>query len=259
MNRRIVPIFAAAALTLAGLLGTALAQGDSWGDVKGRIVWGGANVPAQAPIDLKENPDKAVCGKVMDESYVVNPKDKGLKNVFVWIDVAKKGEKLPIHPSLKTIKETKVVVDQPSCAFIAHAVALRGGQTLVAKNSAAIAHNFKWTGNPTVNPGGNVLLPPGASKEIDDLKADRLPIAMECNIHPWMKGWVRVFDHPYFAVTDADGNFTIKNAPAGDYRLKVWQGTGGWLGGTKGKDGTPITIRPGENKVEDMIYAPPGG
>ena len=63
-----------------------------------------------------------------------------------------------------------------------------------------------------------------------DLVADRLPIKIECNIHPWMNGWVRVFDHPYFAVTDADGNFELKNAPAGNYRLMVWHGQGGWRG-----------------------------
>jgi len=158
---------------------------------------------------------------------------------------------------LKKVVHAKLEVDQPACTFIPHAVALREGQVLVAKNSSGIGHNFKWTGNPAINPGGNSLLPPGTSKEIDDLKADRIPIQIECNIHPWMKGWARVFDHPYYAVTDDDGNFAIKNAPAGDYRIKYWHGSAGWIGGAKGKDGDPIKIKGGANNLEEKPFPPP--
>lgn len=259
MRRITIPSLAAAALVMSALLSLAPAQGGGWGDITGRIIWGDDKLPPPADLNLGENPDKAAClkdGPVKDETWIVNPKNKGLKNAFVWLEAETKGDKLPIHPSLAKV-QGKVEIDQPACAFIAHATALREGQTLVAKNSSGIAHNFKWTGNPTVNPGGNVLLPPGAAKEIDGLMADRLPIAIECNIHPWMKGWARVFDHPYFAVTDADGSFTIKNAPAGNFRIKVWHGSGGWLGGAKGKNGAPITINAGENKLPDNPYPPP--
>jgi hypothetical protein len=58
-----------------------------------------------------------------------------------------------------------------------------------------------------------------------------------------MKAWVRVFDHPYFAITDGDGKFEIKNAPAGDFRLVIWHEGVGWVKG--GKTGTPITIKAG--------------
>ena len=109
-----------------------------------------------------------------------------------------------------------------------------------------MAHNVNWAGNPLKNPGGNVLLPPDSSHAIDDLKADRLPIKVTCNIHPWMNAWVGVFDHPYFAVTDADGKFQIPLAPAGNYRLVVWQESIGYRGGSKGRNGIPITIKGGE-------------
>jgi hypothetical protein len=236
------------------------AEGGAWGDITGRIIWGGDTVPPQGDLNLKENPDKAACtkdGPVKDETWIINPKNKGIRNTFVWLEGQKKGDKLPIHADLKKVGPAKVEVDQPACAFIPHAVALREGQALVAKNSSGIGHNFKWTGNPTVNPGGNVLLPPGASKDIDDLKADRIPVAIECNIHPWMKGWARVYDHPYYAVTDADGNFTIKNAPVGEFRMKIWHGSSGWLGGVAGKDGEPITIKGGQNKLNDKPFPPP--
>ena len=55
-----------------------------------------------------------------------------------------------------------------------------------------------------------------------------------------MSGYIRVFKHPYFAVTDEDGRFDIKGAPAGKWNLVVWQENTGWVKG--GKNGTPITI-----------------
>src|SRR5262245_54509247 len=254
-----------ASFVLAGfalaLLGLGLVQrdvqaqgGGQWGNVKGKILWGGGDIPKQAPINaVKGNPDEKACtmgGKmpVLDEKWVVNPKNKGLRYAFVWLthEDIKKKDPLPTHPSLKEPKDKEVVMDQPMCAFLPHAIGMREGQILVAKNSAAINHNFKWTGNPTTaNAGNNILIAAGNAFPIKGLVADRLPVKIECNIHPWMNGWVRVFDHPYYAVTDKDGAFEMKDAPAGKYRLMVWHGSGGWLGGAKGKNGQEINIKAG--------------
>ena len=62
----------------------------------------------------------------------------------------------------------------------------------------------------------------------EKIKARYMPFMYTCGIHSWMKGYVGVYHHPYFAVTDADGNFTIKNAPAGKYRLMAWHEQG-WV------------------------------
>src|SRR5207253_9910913 len=109
---------------------------------------------------------------VVDERWVVNPKNKGLRWTFVWLaneDVTSK-QPLPVHPSLKALKSDKVIMDQPLCAFAPHAIGMREGQVLVAKNSAPIAHNFKWTGNQTTaNAGGNVLIASGNSIDIKGL------------------------------------------------------------------------------------------
>jgi hypothetical protein len=80
---------------------------------------------------------------------------------------------------------------------------------------------------------------------IPGLKADRLPVIIECNIHPWMRGYVRVYDHPYFALTGEDGKFELKDAPAGDYVMKIWHGGSGWLGGAAGRKGRPVTVKAG--------------
>jgi hypothetical protein len=262
--RRIFGMFAAiglcAALSLCERSG-AFAAADGWGNVKGAIVWGGDKAPERPPIDLKANPDKMVClknGAILDETWIVNAKSMGLKNTFVWLQPKEKGAKMPIHPDLADVKIKNINIDQPSCMFIPHAIALREGQALVAKNTSGISHNYKWSGHPDVNPGGNVLLPPNATKEIADLKADRFPVSVECNIHPWMKGWVRVYDHPYYAVTDENGGFEFKKAPAGEWRLMVWHGSGGWLGGKDGRNGQPVTIKAGEtNDLGKLKYPPP--
>jgi hypothetical protein len=178
----------------------------------------------------------------------------------VWLEVPKDqaNQKLPIHPSLVEIKDKKIIIDQPACMFIPHAIAMREGQAILAKNTSGISHNYKWSGHPDVNPGGNVLLPPNGEKEIADLKADRFPVSVECNIHSWMRGWVRVYDHPYYAVTDENGAFQLKDAPAGTWVLKIWHGSGGWLGGAKGKNGQAITIKAGgTTDLGNLAYPPP--
>src|SRR5947209_12257741 len=142
-----------ATLTVMGMGAYQGAWAQGWGTVKGTIVWGGKDIPKQAPIAaVAASQDRAACMKdghmVVDEKWVVNPKNKGLEWTFVWLaneDVTSKAP-LPIHPNLKAPKVDKVIMDQPLCAFLPHALALREGQVLVAKNTAGIAHNFKWTG-----------------------------------------------------------------------------------------------------------------
>jgi hypothetical protein len=229
---------AALGITLAGAAHAAEGQ---WGTVKGRVIWGGPAPPAPAKVDTTKEPK---CGKcdVRDEKYVVG-KNGGVKNVIVWLIDAKDPKKPkapPINPALKDIKVKQVVIDQPCCKFEPHILAIRQGQKIIGKNSSDISHNMKWTGGDD-NPGDNKLIPAGGQVEIDLIASPR-PIIIECNIHPWMKGYARVFDHPYFAVTDENGNFEIKGAPAGKYNIVMWQDEG-WVNG--GKTGQAIEIPAG--------------
>jgi len=177
---------------------------------------------------------------------------------FVWLaPLEKSGPPLAIHPSLKDIKEKQVVLDQPCCAFTPHAIAIREGQEVVAKNSSPIVHNTNWQGHPLKNSGGNRAVPAGGSIVIDGLKADKYSVKIACNIHPWMSSWIRVYDHPYFALTDENGNFDIKLAPVGKYRLVGWHEAVGWLtpGGYDG--GIPVTITEKGLDVGNIEMKPP--
>lgn len=225
------------------------AADDAWGTIKGQIVFAG-DPPERMKVNV--NKDEKHClekGDILSDAWVVNKKNKGVKWVVVWLAPEPKADPLKISPKLKDVPTKAAELDQPCCAFIPHVLAMREGQPLVIKNSAPVPHNINVTGNPKKNPGFNVLLPGGGEYKAPALKADRFPLSASCNIHPWMNARIAVFDHPYFAVTDEDGNFEIKDAPAGDCRLKVWHESVGWRGGAAGRDGEKITIKSGANDL----------
>jgi plastocyanin len=242
-------------LTAVAAVGLMVPCVRAQGTVKGTVVWAGPAVPARAPLAV--NKDQQAClakGPILSEEVVVNKDNNGMANVFVWITAAD-GGKPPVPAAMAKPKETKVEIDQPTCAFEPHALAMREGQTLIAKNTAAVAHNVNWQGSPAKNPGGNKIIPPGKQEVISNLKADKRPIAVSCNIHPWMKGWIRVFDHPYYAVTDKDGKFEIKDAPVGKFKIWYWSDAG-WKDGAKGADGSPIEIKAGDNDLSKVEWKP---
>jgi hypothetical protein len=222
---------------------------DGWAKLKGRIVWDGA-VTVQPKID--PGVDKKVCAqdkRPLDEEYIVDAKNGGLKNVFVWIQpaVQQKGVPFPqklINPALLKPAVPIVSIDTPCCRIVPHVLAAREGQRMVFKNSGPIAHNVKWDSDknsslhPRIEVGGQYTFK-------NPLVAEPGEITLSCSIHGWMKAHVRVFDHPYFAVTDADGNFEINNAPVGKFNLFIHHPATGWLNGKAGRNGTPIDIKPG--------------
>ncbi len=119
-----------------------------------------------------------------------------------------------------------VTIDQRKMAFIPHVVAVQQGTTVEFLNSDPVGHNVYW---PSIS--GNKKLshnlgtwPKGERKpfQFNDLGT----ASLLCNVHPEMSGYVVVVPTPYFAVTDKDGNFEIKNIPAGKYTLKTWSEDG---------------------------------
>src|SRR5262249_5226252 len=154
MRRMLIVLLTLAAGASTLLVGGPVvsAQSSAWGTIRGRVVWAGKNLPVpQSIAAVKTHMDGRACtmdGKVdvKDETYVVNPANKGLRWTFVWLahEDPKNTGPLPMHPDLKEIKIKEVEIDQPLCAFVPHALAMREGQTLLAKNSAKIPHSFKW-------------------------------------------------------------------------------------------------------------------
>lgn len=246
---------------------------DKYVTIKGKIVWDTAKAAAPKREPIKATKDEEVAAKDKDfntEFWVVNPKNNGIRDVVVWLapepsegDLAdlKAGKKrefpsfaaADIHPDLAKPAKPSVEIDQPCCRFIPHVVVARTGQDMIIKNSAPVPHNAKWVSrnNDEINP----LIPPGGQFAVKALKAERFPIEISCSIHPWMKAWVRVFDHPYFAVTDEDGNFEIKNAPvlAGKLRIFIWQ-ENGISGGAPGRFGQTLEVKPGSMDLKEIKF-----
>src|SRR5947209_5413868 len=218
-------LFALALLALVPAVAVRAADEDKYTTVKGRFVWDANKGAPPARKAITPTKDEEVCSKDRDfktEDWVISAKG-GIKNVVVWLAPEPKagGPKLKDLPSfdpkdipaaLAKPAKPGVEIDQPCCRFIPHVMAAREGQVMTIKNSAPVPHNAKWTSgkNGEINP----LIPSGAQFNVPaPLVAERFPINVECSIHPWMKAYVWVFSHPYYAVTDDEGNFEIKDVP----------------------------------------------
>ncbi len=245
LSALLVGLAAAAALAP----NTAARPADEFGTIKGQVVL--ENFPGPQPEPV-EGQDKAVClskGALLKNVVIVDKKSKGLKNVVVYLrpDDATPGgpvkqfPKEQIKPELVKAAPKHHVVDQPCCQFEPRIVAARAGDTLEVKNTAGINHNINYGGEPG-NQAFNVNVPGGGTKKLDaPVGVVNSPVPFKCDIHPWMAGRMRVFDHPYFATTDADGKFEIKDAPAGNWRLVYWH-ENGFHKGAPGRFGEQVTV-----------------
>lgn len=262
------------------LVGVLPATAQQWSTVKGKVVYDdsknkipvrvvppaakGANLPPCAALDKE----------FLTEDWVVDPKTKGIRDVVVWLAPEPTADewkrlKLPksdpnrlrdfptfkpadIHPDSRNPPKDPVVIDQPCCRFIPHQAAIRVGQTLLIKNSAGFPHNAKY--DTTNNGSENPLIPAGEKVEVPIKKPERYEIKLQCSIHRWMSASVRVFDHPYFAITNEKGEYEIQNAPVGPCRVFIWHATGGMAGGTDGLFGYELKVTPKTTDVKDYSF-----
>ena len=118
------------------------------------------------------------------------------------------------------------VMDQKGLMFSPHIVAVQQGTTVQFLNSDSVAHNVFWisiSGNKKL--GHNLgTWPKGEKRPFKFDNPGAVPLL--CNVHPEMSGYVVIVPTPYFAVTDKDGNYEIKNVPPGQYTIKTWSEEG---------------------------------
>ncbi|MEQ8785874.1 MAG: hypothetical protein RIC55_06230 [Pirellulaceae bacterium] len=212
-------LLAAAAVCL---LLSVSATAAEWGDLKGRFVFDGTP-PAPAPVTVTK--DVEFCGKhkLVNEEIVVG-KDGGIKNIVVLLYLDRSDTAPAAHESYAKTADAKVKLDNKNCRFEPHVTLLRTSQTLVVGNSDPVGHNSKF--NTFANPPINPIIPAGSEIEQQFTTPERFPVGVSCSIHPWMNSWVYIADHPYMAVTDASGNFEIKNLPAGEWTFQIRHDTG---------------------------------
>lgn len=110
------------------------------------------------------------------------------------------------------------VLDQKGCLYAPRVLGVQVGQPVEFRNGDPVNHNCR--GLPFDNKGFNFNQLPGASDRRTFGKPEIFNL--RCDYHPWMSAWIGVFDHPYYAVTDAEGRFAIKGLPPGRYTLEAW-------------------------------------
>ena len=182
--------------------------------------------------------DSQLCGEeVVSEELNVAEGSQGLEGVIVSLEGVAKGKPKP--------KEETIVIENRGCRFIPYMSATIVGSTLEVQNIDPILHTtharFESRNGRTlwniVQQAGS----PGITKTLDSPGL----VDIRCDLHPNMRSYVQVFNHPYFAITDADGYFEFKNVPAGNYQLTAWHSR-------IGNKAKPITVPPDGTVTADL-------
>jgi len=184
------------------------------GDLTGTVTLKGTPTPEKDITPLKED---ATCGKLIEgmpktAHYVVGAKGE-LANCIVII----KGV-----PGAKPTSATEktIIVDQKSCLYSPQIFAVQTGQKITIKNSDPVMHNVHTTSTNGMPEFNQVQMASGPDLSISFDKPENF-MKFKCDVHPWMFAYATVVDHPYFAVTDKDGKFTINNVPPGKYTVEA--------------------------------------
>jgi hypothetical protein len=177
------------------------------GSIEGVVEFAGANVPKDPTVTLSS--EVQYCGKSLPAAkYLI--KDKKIQNVVVYIEEIKAGKAIPSQP---------ITLTNLKCVFDPHvAVGFKGGK-IIQKNDDPIFHNIHTylNGKTMFNIG---LPEKGSSVEKPLLRPGLLEVT--CDSHPWMHGFVQILESPYGTVSNAKGEFSLKDVPPGTYTISAW-------------------------------------
>lgn len=181
------------------------------GSVTGSVTFAGT-APQAAPVSMAADP---VCQQkhatpVPSDEVVVNPNGT-LKNVFVYVKAGFSGA--------APAATTPVVLDQVGCWYQPHVFGIQVNQPLEILNSDSTLHNVN--AKPAANQAFNIAQPVQGMKTQKKFAKPELSVKFKCNVHPWMHAVGHVVEHPFFAVSGADGSFSITGLPAGTYTLEA--------------------------------------
>jgi len=206
------------------------------GSLVGTVRYGGV-VPEARTVSVTE--DTATCGaSQLVQSVRVGP-DGGLADAVVsLVDISRGAAPVPaMAPTL----------DQRGCTFRPHVLLAPTGATVQVLNSDPLTHNVHTAAFD--NRSVNRTQPTGMGAIELNFDAPE-KVKIKCDLHPWMSAWIIVTDHPYHAVTDENGSFSLSNIPAGSYTVEVWHES-------LGARSQMVTVAAGE--VHDMAIDLAGG
>ncbi len=216
------------------------------GSIAGKAVYDDRVPPAGKgpfrPIDMNADPACAEkhSGPVAPDVLVLGDgTPPALANVFIQVKNPPAGSHAaPSEP---------VIIDQNGCRYEPHVAGVIAGQTVKFKNSDGILHNVH--GLPKVNREFNIGMPPALKEKDQVLSKPEAVFPVKCDVHPWMKSYVAVMSHPFFAVSGADGTFSIDGLADGTYEVDAWHEK---LGNQSGS----VTVEGGGGSVDFTFKIP---
>src|SRR5579859_1367353 len=207
--------------------------------ITGKVSFTG-DKPAMKNISMDATPACARAHTTPQKSQEVMVNDNGtLRNVLIFVKSGLPDRQWPEPAPIK--------LDQKGCMYEPHVLAVMANQEIEVANDDPTNHNIHPL--PKVNREWNESQPPGseAKKKTFPREEDDPPIAVKCNIHPWMRAYIAVINNPFFAVTGDDGSFTIKGLPPGTYTIQAWHEK-------YGKQDMQVTVAPKESKTADFSF-----
>jgi plastocyanin len=197
------------AVCAAGGLG--LAQPARAATIRGVVLFAG---PLEDRKKLPVTIDQYVCGKEKDAEDLVVGRERGIRNAVVWLQTPPEGGKGEQPPA-------KVEMDQKGCVFTPRVVLVPTGGTVEFLNSDRLLHNLHSASKE--NPSFNRTQPRGRAIPIAFSRPEIIQV--NCDLHSWMRAWIVVTDHPFYALSNEAGEFALPNVPPGKYTLQIWQET----------------------------------
>jgi plastocyanin len=198
------------AMMTGNVLGYEVVTVRDEGSIRGTVTFSGTP-PVREPVVISK--DQEVCGKTekRDESLVVGD-NRGVQNAVVSLMNIQRG---------KRFSTTKAILDQKDCRYAPHVLLVPAGEVTFL-NSDSILHNIHT--HSSKNPPFTKQQPK-FKKSIKEKFREPEVIKLTCDVHPWMSGWLVIQEHPYYAITDENGQFLLKDIPPGSYEIKVWHET----------------------------------
>ena len=249
---------AAAGVIAAGLHGPAFvraAGSDKWA---GRCNFLPIAEKAPERNKLKVDKDVECCGKfdIRDESLMVGP-DGGLANVYVYV----RSRRVDICPELAESAGKRVTLDNADCIFKPHCLWIwHDKQEFYIVNSDPVAQNVAFS--PLGDKPANIVMPAKSEGVTSDAtytfsRKQNIPVPIACNYHPWESAYILPREHPYVAITKADGTFSISKLPVGELEFQVWHERIGYLAAGQWKKGRfKMTIKASTNDLGTIKLDP---
>ena len=206
--------------------------------VTGKVAFTGEK-PAAKTIDMSATPAcaRAHTTPQKSEEVIVNDNNT-LRYTFVWVKSGVPDRQWPAPSGA-------VVLDQQGCMYKPHVIGVMTGQNIEIRNDDPANHNIHPL--PKINQEWNESQPPKGDPKMRSFAREEIMIPVKCNVHPWMRSYIGVVGHPFFAVTGDDGTFTIKGLPPGTYTVGAWHEKYG----TKDMQ---VTVAPKESKSVDFSF-----